>query len=86
MSKESGTPTLQLASEATGRCAVQGEPAGAEPVTNASDQGSPIGLADPLGPDRDGNAEFRLAVGGKLPEGRWLLVGRVFVRAHEDGR
>jgi hypothetical protein len=50
------------------------------------DQDSPIGLADPLGPDRDGNAEFRLMVGGKFLEGRWLLISRVFVRAHDDGQ
>jgi hypothetical protein len=55
-------------------------------ILPAPNQGSPIGQADPLGPDGDGNAEFRLRVGGKSLEGRWLLVGRVFVRAHEDGR
>lgn len=48
-------------------------------------QGSPIGQAHPLGPDRDGNAEFMLRVGGKSLEGRWLLVGREFVRALEAG-
>jgi hypothetical protein len=45
-----------------------------------------LGQADPLGPDADGNAEFRLEVGGKLLEGRWLLIGREFVRAQEGGR
>jgi hypothetical protein len=42
-----------------------------------------LGQADPLGPDADGNTEFRLEVGGRLLQGRWLLVGRKFVRAQD---
>ena len=63
----------------SGRAQERGHPPGAR-------QPHARGPADPLGPDRDGNAEFRLAVGGRLLEGRWLLVGREFVRAQEDGR
>ena len=46
----------------------------------------PVGQADSLEPDRGGNAEFRMEVGGKLLEGRWLLIAREFARAHDDGR
>jgi hypothetical protein len=54
-------------------------------ILGAPDSCMPVGQADPLGPDVDGNAEFRLEVAGRLLEGRWLLIGRKFVRAQETG-
>ena len=47
-------------------------------VLSARDQHLPVGQADCLGPDQDGNAIFTLRVEGQAIEGRWLLIDREF--------
>lgn len=50
-------------------------------VLPARDVHMPIGQADCLGPDDQGNAVFVLTINGVRLDGRWLLVNREFVPA-----
>ena len=52
---------------------------GAIDVLPARDNDMPIGKANPIGPDADGNALFTLVVHGRPVEGLWLLTNREFV-------
>ena len=55
-------------------------------VLPARDDDAPIGQAFCLGWDADANAVLQLWIGGGPIEGRWLLVNREFVPAHENSR
>ena len=50
-------------------------------VLTARDQPMPVGQADCLGPDENGNAVFVLTVGKVKLKGRWWLVNREFIPA-----
>ena len=50
-------------------------------VLRSPDDPMPIGVAFSMGPNRCGRPSWRLNIDGKWVEGRFVIVGRMFVTA-----